>query len=290
MSWPRRRSAALRRVLLGMIGCAMALAATACSDDAGAGTDVPVVRVIAGPADTEYAFEMSEQLAAGPARLTVSNGGGEPHHAQVFRFEEGATLTDVTAALAEGGPGAAMEFGTFVGGTGLVAPGEESRADAVLDLAPGNYAVLCFVPDGDGVPHLAHGMAREFEVTAGDDPIDAPVADAEVRLVDYDFDLPDTIEGDTVLAVTNGAEAEAHELVIARLDGDVGVDDVLAALHHDEPLPAVPLGGMQALPPGATQHLQLDLEPGRYVVLCAVPSPDGTEHYDAGMIEEVTVT
>ncbi len=112
----------------------------------------------------------------------------------------------------------------------------------------------------------------------------------EVELVDYRFELPETIDGDAMLAITNAASAEAHEMVIASVDDDVHVDDIVRALDADgSPLPAVGVGGMRAMPSGTTQRLQLDLEPGRYVVLCAVTSRDGTPHYHAGMIEEVSV-
>jgi len=74
------------------------------------------------------------------------------------------------------------------------------------------------------------------------------------------------------------------------IDEQHPLSGVLAALHAGRPLPAEAVGGMQAIPPGATQRLQLDLEPGRYVVVCAVPAADGTPHYDHGMVEEVVVT
>jgi hypothetical protein len=77
---------------------------------------------------------------------------------------------------------------------------------------------------------------------------------------------------------------------MARLDGDVTAEDVGRALERGEPMPAQPVGGMQTILPGAAQRLQLDLAPGRYVVLCAVPSPDGTAHHRKGMIQELTVT
>jgi hypothetical protein len=35
-----------------------------------------------------------------------------------------------------------------------------------VDLAPGDYVALCFLPDaGDGAPHLAHGMALPFTIS-----------------------------------------------------------------------------------------------------------------------------
>jgi hypothetical protein len=265
--------------------------AAACGDDGE--DDVAVLRVVTGsPGEEqpEYRFEVPSGIAAGATRLALTNAGDEPHHAQVFRLDDGASVADLAAALANGGPPAALEVGSFVGGTGLVAPGRESRADAILDLEPGRYALICFVPDAEGMPHVAHGMLQPFEVGASDDPSPGPDVDVDVELADFRFELPDSIAGDDVLAITNRSTAEQHEMVFARLEDGVTVDDVIGALHGGTPLPAVGVGGMQALPPGATQRLQLDLEPGRYVVLCAVPSADGTPHYDAGMIEEVTVT
>ncbi len=33
-------------------------------------------------------------------------------------------------------------------------------------LTPGNYALLCFdSDDGDGKPHIAHGMIKEFAIS-----------------------------------------------------------------------------------------------------------------------------
>ena len=41
-----------------------------------------------------------------------------------------------------------------------------SHAFIELDLKPGSYGLLCFVPDAkDGKPHAAHGMMRVFTVT-----------------------------------------------------------------------------------------------------------------------------
>lgn len=285
---PTRTTRALSAIAL----VALPALATACGDDA-EGADVPVLAVTTGDAagdEMEYHFDLPAEVVAGPTRLTIRNEGSEPHHAQVFRLDDGATVDHLAAALADGGPPAAEEHGTFLGGTGLVSPGEESRADALIDLAPGQYALICFVDDPAGVPHVAHGMLQPFSVAVGDDLPDAPPADAEVRLVDYAFDLPEQIDGEATLTIDNRSGAEAHEMVIVRLDDGTTVNDVLAALHDGGPPPGTAVGGMQALPPGQRQQLQLDLEPGRYAVLCAVPSPDGTAHFDAGMIDEVEVT
>jgi hypothetical protein len=34
-----------------------------------------------------------------------------------------------------------------------------------LDLAPGGYALVCYVPDAtSGKPHMVHGMAKRIDV------------------------------------------------------------------------------------------------------------------------------
>jgi len=49
---------------------------------------------------------------------------------------------------------------------GGVAPlGRGQSNDLVVDLAPGEYGLFCFVPDAkDGKPHVAHGMLRQITV------------------------------------------------------------------------------------------------------------------------------
>lgn len=271
---------------------AMPALATGCGADDSDAVDVAVVQVTtgAGSAGTEYRFELPAELGAGPTRLSFRNDGAEPHHAQLFRFNDDATIADLAAALASGGPPAASQLGSFVGGTGLVSPGEESRADAIVELTPGRYALICFVDDPAGVPHVARGMLQPFDVTESGDVAQVPAADVEVQLVDYAFDLPERISGDATLMIDNASKAEPHEMVIVGLDDGDTIDDVLHALQDGKPLPGTAVGGVQALPPGQRQLLQLDLEPGRYAVLCAVPSPGGTPHFDSGMIDEVTVT
>ena len=46
-----------------------------------------------------------------------------------------------------------------------VAAGEGTFQHAYVDLAPGNYGLICFIPDAkDGKPHFMHGMATQFSV------------------------------------------------------------------------------------------------------------------------------
>jgi hypothetical protein len=231
-------------------------------------------------------------VPAGTVRLQFENAGGEPHHAQLFRLAEGTDAAELGAALAEGGPPAALQFGTFEGGTSLVDGREASEADALVELREGSYALLCFVEGPDGAPHYAHGMLQPLEVTAGGDDAPAPpTADVDIGLVDYGFDVPATVAHDAVLRLTNRAAQEPHEIAIARLDPGATARSLLEALSAGAPPPATGVGGMQAILPGAAQSVQLGLEPGSYAFLCSIPSiVDGVPHHAKGMIRQVTVT
>lgn len=184
-------------------------------------------------------------------------------------------------------------MGTFTGGTGSVGPGGASEADAVVDLMAGNYVFMCFIANDQG-PHVAQGMIQPLTVTGSQAGSSPPTPDGEVELVDYGFDLPDDVSGSDALTITNGADVEVHEMNVLVPQEGVGTEEVLAFFAAEGgpagPPPFSAVGGMQALMPGASQALQLGLDPGRYILVCLIPSPsDGVPHAAKGMIQEVTI-
>jgi hypothetical protein len=51
----------------------------------------------------------------------------------------------------------------LIGGVAPLAPGETNVL--TLEVTPGPYAFLCFVPDAkDGKPHVAHGMMKDIVI------------------------------------------------------------------------------------------------------------------------------
>jgi hypothetical protein len=55
--------------------------------------------------------------------------------------------------------------GTIHGGLSGIMPGAHSFIE--VDLPPGDYGLLCFLPDAkDGKPHFEHGMAQQAKVTS----------------------------------------------------------------------------------------------------------------------------
>jgi hypothetical protein len=295
-----RRAASVLAMVIALLGAVTA----GCGDDGSTPTatsepsgGLPELRIVvrdvavAAPHAHAYAYDLPAHLDAGPRRLVLDNRSRSPHHAQLFRLRNGASLTQLRAALAGGDPAAALAFGAFAGGPAIVAPGTTSFADPIVHLAAGRYALICFVED-DGVPHFAEGMLRAFDVSAarGDDA-GLPTASVDADLVDYGFDLPSSVRHDAVLAVHNRSKGEPHEMIVARVHDGATARAAVEALTAGAPAPVTEVGGVQALLPAGSQLLQLSVPPGEYVVFCEIPSVrDGRAHAMKGMVRPLRVT
>lgn len=141
----------------------------------------------------------------------------------------------------------------------------------------------------------------------------------EVTAVDYKFEgLPDTVEAGTKFSLTNTSEKELHEFVAFALpDGEEREVDELVKLPQDEleGLFGGPPAAVLLAPPGSKPQIAAVgdgtlVEPGRFIVLCAIPTgadpqayldaaresqegppdvPGGPPHFTRGMYGEVTV-
>src|SRR5262245_47018557 len=91
---------------------------------------------------TDYAYEFPAQVPAGIVTIHLVNNGKEFHQAQLIRLEDGKTVADFGEAMKH--PGPTPSWVKFEGGPNAAAPGRSS--DGSVALAPGSYAVLCFIP------------------------------------------------------------------------------------------------------------------------------------------------
>lgn len=118
----------------------------------------------------EYSFEgLPDSLPAGRVGIRFDNQGTEVHEAAFLRIVDGENrpIEELLALPEEEAQQLAQPVGGIEAGPG------EQRA-AVLDLQPGRYAVLCFVPVGmtstdqepseDAPPHAFEGMVAEVVV------------------------------------------------------------------------------------------------------------------------------
>jgi len=110
---------------------------------------------------TDYTFTFSAPLTAGQHVIQVVNKGTQPHEAVMFLLEEGKTGEDIAQWVMNDMQGPPP--GAPVAGISAEAPGKENTL--LLNLSPGKYALLCFMPDtSDGKPHVAHGMIYNLKV------------------------------------------------------------------------------------------------------------------------------
>ena len=108
----------------------------------------------------DYAFILTPDLAAGRRTVKVEKTGPQLHEVEFVRLRPGKTAADVLAWLkSKEGPPPGEPFG----GTAALQPGTANFVTA--DFTPGDYALLCFVPDaGDERRHTAHGMVGQIRV------------------------------------------------------------------------------------------------------------------------------
>ena len=127
-------------------------------------TATDFVAMIAEPAEAP-----TGTTGAASEAMTSTEGSGSTGAAT-----EGMTSTEYGGAAGAAPAGSTRAPGesagapsgppvTAAGGMGPLSTG--ATGFTTLDLAPGNYMIICFVPDStDGKPHAIHGMVREVTV------------------------------------------------------------------------------------------------------------------------------
>jgi uncharacterized cupredoxin-like copper-binding protein len=110
----------------------------------------------------DYSFESARPITAGQHTFLVTNGGQQPHELVLLRLAPGKTVKDFGVWATTGGmkgPPPALPLG----GVAVIEHGGSGVFTA--DLTPGDYGMICFVPDAkDGKPHLMHGMMKQITV------------------------------------------------------------------------------------------------------------------------------
>ena len=112
----------------------------------------------------DFAFTFPDKVKAGEQVWEVANRGEQLHHISLSKIKEGKTMDDVMAWIETQGEGepAADE----VLHLSPTSPGSSNYVS--VNLEPGAYLALCFIPDheeeGTGQPHFALGMIETFTV------------------------------------------------------------------------------------------------------------------------------
>ena len=319
-----------RRVPIGLAvaGClAATVALAACGDDDSGGTTATVPQATpttasattasspsatAKPTDVvsangitvegfEMGYKVSGDLRPGTATITFKNTGTDVHMMETARLNDGVTLDQVKEAMSSNDDAAiepllADGLRGVYGTPALLSPGQSTTVTAV-NLKAGTYAILCFVPSESGAPHVAMGMLNEFTVKG--DPLTAtPKSDGTIEITDSGYKLPSGFDGHGTFKVTDSGQ-DPHSISIAKLDAGTSVMDYFQYVNdrfqQGQPLKGGPgelVAGVNALLPGQTAYLTLDLPPGHYGYVSTEggDGPDSPPDATKGLLGEFDVS
>lgn len=238
----------------------------------------------------DYGFRGPDQIPAGLTTVRILNEGQDLHHIQFLKLLQGKTAADFRAAIA-GDPHRLPGWVQHAGGPNAHLPG--SLASATVNLTEGDYVVMCWIPDKNGVPHVALGMQKALFVRGGKPTkVSAPKPSVTIRQIDYQFIFSGRVESglQTVEVVNQGKQA--HELVLVRLHPGATVQDVIASFEPGAagPPPGHLVGGITGIEKGERIHFTGEFEPGRYGLICFIPdAATGRPHFLHGMTTEFAV-
>lgn len=236
------------------------------------------------------------EIPAGWSTVELTNEGQEVHNLEFARFpndgnyETLRVVLGVRDTLLEKLTAGAIDSAEFAkafqeavrrhdagwisslenrGGTGIASPGRTVRT--TVHLEPGTYLVVSGLRDSTGTSHLQRGMRRKLVVTEDSSGASPPAPDVEIWLADYELEVEgEMTRGRQTVAVHFGERPDEGErpflnLELMPLDAEASVEDVAEWFETVQaPAPVEFLGGVPAMPAGATAYINVDLAPGRY--------------------------
>lgn len=232
---------------------------------------------------TPNGVNIPKEVPAGYVTFTANNTTQDGFDFSIAQLNSGVTSDQLTQAFQQG-PDAALPLVTLYGG-GSAQPG--NSGSTTVNLPEGSYAAVA-IPQSDAPPQFA------FFTVTGSSQGSAPKADLKASLVDFNFQLPDKISaGQQVWEVTNTG-TQVHELYIVKPSPGVTQDTILEMMQATEapngPPPWTDAGYFGPISPGKTGWVNLNLDPGTYIVICFLPDTNsGQPHVMLGMIKTIQV-
>jgi hypothetical protein len=283
--------------VLALVSCTVKeSASTAATDTAGAApaaSAAPAANVVHVLAK-DFSFDAPAQVPAGLTTMHLMNEGKEVHQAQIIKLTDGKTFDDFSAAMKAMKPGTPPPSWVVpVGGPNAAPPGGTAAATSTLE--PGNYALVCFIPSTDAVPHAMKGMTRGLVVTPSTAAaVPEPTPTTTLTLADYKFNFSTPLKnGENVVRVENSVD-QPHEVVLFKLAPGKTIKDFQAWLplsETDPNPPGMPAGGVVGLAKGQHAFFTANLDAGDYVLVCFLPdSKDGKPHFVHGMVQGFKIT
>lgn len=290
-----------RRILVATVAGALLLAAcgssskSSNSNSGGATTTTaPAARPHVTIKASEYAFVLPSSMPSGWVDVTLQNTGKTGHQIAFTKLGS-MSYAAYKAAVSTTNMKAFADTSVFVGGPNNVEPGQS--VTATIHLEPGQYGVACFIPADDNKPHAAHGMVGQVTVaTTPESTETAPTANAgTITTSEFTFVVSPQFTGNGTVAFTN-AGTQVHEVIVMKENPGKTADEVKSYLLAQTPPPGPPpftaAGGVVGIGHGQTAYQEMNLAPGKYVLVCFFPDPNKGDipHALEGMFKEITVS
>ena len=180
--------------------------------------------------ERDYEFQVEGQLTAGSVSIAVENLGAEIHEIGMAKLVDGHTVDEVRAALEVAGEdedplvGLVEEDSVIDDLGGVQAPGTAYTISGD-GIEAGEYVLICFIPNSEGVLHAQLGMVSGFTIAAGD-ANQAPQPDVTYTISDDGLDGPTQLAaGDTAIEIVNDSSTD-REITLFKVKEGSTLDDV----------------------------------------------------------------
>ena len=238
----------------------------------------------------DYGFRGPDRIAAGLTTVRIVNEGRDLHHVQFLKLLHGKSAAEFRAAIAAD-PSRLPDWVEYAGGPNANLPG--SRASATMNLTEGDYVLMCWIPDKNGVPHVALGMQKALSVRGGKPTmVSEPKPSIVIKQIDYQFMLSQRVEAGLQTIEVKNHGTQPHELVVVKLSPGATVKDAITSFEPGAsgPPKGQLVSGITGIEKGRRVYFTGEFEPGRYGLICFVPDAvSGRPHFLHGMTTEFTV-
>jgi hypothetical protein len=168
--------------------------------------------------------------------------------------------------------------------TAIVVAAFEAAADDPQAVFTDEAAVAAI---GELTAFEAQACGLEPPVEARSTEIADDATRVDITASEYTFDVEDPTTAGTYSFVMTNAGDEPHLLVVAQLEPGAALDEVLAS---DGDVGVIQATESDVAPPGGESVVTVDLEPGRWVIVCPIPNGSGESHAALGMLRELTIS
>ena len=247
---------------------------------AAAAADRPRLTItVEGQGGSGFRYRTAPTVRGGLVEIRLRNRGDVPHKAQLWRIDGDHTVAE---ALRVRHP--QPDWLRTAGGVSLTAPGATSRT--LQNLPSGRY----YVAGTRGRP----GTVAAFTVTAPRAQSALPRAPARIEAVDFSFRVSGLRAGRNSVDFDNTGQ-EPHHAFLAPMRAGAKIADVRRFFDTQAWTGAPPVDSdgtreTVVLEGGDRQVTELDLDAGRYALICFVRNRQGgPPHIELGMINEVRV-